>query len=156
MYRYFVLFLLGSSLFIGAYYLREAGIDKVVDLANPNQDVQLLTPDDVIGKYLCADVNGCKQDYEITLYPSGVAKLSEVKDGEDAHVVERGSWKFVSGGFISLSLEEKIEEGKDDVTYANPVAFLIQSVSTSTLAKFVYNTKLYPLITKPKFIKQDI
>jgi hypothetical protein len=127
MYRYFVLFLLGSGLLIGGYYVRQAGIEKVFSLSPHDAEMEPLSMDDVIGKYICSGTTGCRQDYEITLYPSGGAKLSEVKDGEEPIVVERGSWQFVSGGLISLSLDQKNVEGKDDITYTKPVTLLIQS-----------------------------
>jgi hypothetical protein len=151
MYRYFVLFLVGGFALLGAYYVREAGVERVFSYIPNNGDEEALTPDDVIGKYLCDEVNGCKEPYEITLYLNGAVKLMRIETEDMSEVVERGKWAFVPGGLINISLDEK-----DGEKYESPVTILIQSVSTSTLAKIVYNAKLYPMIIKPKFIKQEL
>jgi hypothetical protein len=151
MYRYFVLLLVGGFALLGAYYVREAGIEKVFSYIPNNGDETALTPDDVIGKYVCDENNGCKEPYEITLYLNSGAKFARLETESTQEVTERGSWSFVPGGLITITLDEK-----DGEKYDPPVTLLVQSVGTSSLSKVVYNMKLYPDITKPKFIKKDL
>jgi hypothetical protein len=156
MYRYLVASLLGFSLFIGAYYVREAGVEKVFSYDPGTRDFARLGSEDVIGKYLCGIANGCKESYEITLYLNGEAKLTHLGTEVKPEIIERGSWSFMDGGFISLTLTEKEEHDTEPENYETPQILIIQSVSTSTLTKITYNTKTYPLMAKPKFIKQDL
>ena len=151
MYRYLVLFLVGGAMLIGAYYVREAGVEKVFSYIPSNGDAETLTPDDVSGKYLCDVSDGCKIPYEVTLYLNSGAKFTQLEGALNPEVVERGNWNFINGGLISLTLT-----GKDDEDYTKPVTILIQSVGTSSLTKFVYNAKQYPFISKPRFVKEDL
>ena len=164
MYRYLVLCLVGGAMLIGAYYVREAGIEKVFSYVPSNGD-EALTPQDVAGKYLCTKSFGCKESYQMTLYLNAEAKLvkKSVSSSTLPHI-ERGTWSFIDGGFITVKLLEEGDTSNEDtfdtdqasVTFDEPEMFVIQSVTKNILTKIVYNTKKYTTMSKPKFVKQEI
>lgn len=163
MYRYLVFALLGGAFLIGGYYVREAGIERVFSYDPVAAQLEILGTEDVIGKYLCDPTSGCKVPYQITLYLNGAAKLSRLETGTTSEVTDRGDWKFIDGGLIALSLQRENEDKSDSdagevMTKTNESIehLVIQSISSSTLTKLIYNQKAYPFMTKPKFKKQEL
>ena len=144
---------LGFLLIIGGGYLIKS-IDKegvILKSLSKDQKVEIfsLTADDISGTFLCNETSGCENEYAVTFSPSGDVQLMAVyKDGIET-LIEKGIWRFETGGLISISLTDSQTKH-----YDIPHSFLIQSVSTSTLAKISYDVTTYPDMHKPVFIRQ--
>lgn len=144
---------LGFLLVIGGGYLIKS-VDKegvIASSALKEQNVinTQLTGDDMSGIFSCDETSGCDNVHTITFDPSGAVRIVTIyKDGTET-LDEQGSWKFENGGFISILITDSQVKH-----YEIGRAFLIQSVSTSTLGKISYDTNLYPDMHKPTFTKQ--
>lgn len=136
MYQIIVLGVGLSLLIGGAYYIKET--DHVGLLAQTIVYNAPLVSDDITGDYICDVNSGCSDTYTISFDKSGTVGLAVAADSGRQLLSEEGVWRFEKGGAIT-------------VIFSDSRTFLIQSVSTTTLTKLVYDAKLYPNMRKPIF-----
>ncbi|MFA5132015.1 MAG: hypothetical protein WC444_01660 [Candidatus Paceibacterota bacterium] len=151
MYQFIVL-ALGLVLIVGGgYFITKAndhGVLGVSIAGKPEPFAKLPTAEEVSGVYRCNETSGCKNPYMMTLTEDGVAQVDiERKDAIDV-LKEYGTWVFKSGGLLALTIN-----GSSAGSYDPPHAFLIQSIGTSTLSRYIFNAKQYTDLVKPVFTK---
>lgn len=136
MYQIIVLGVGLSLLIGGAYYIKET--DHTGLLAQTIVSNAPLVPEDIAGDYICDVNSGCSDTYTISFDKAGSLSIVAVADSGRQLLNEEGIWRFEKGGAIT-------------VIFSDSRTFLIQSVSTTTLTKLVYDAKLYPNMRKPIF-----
>lgn len=152
-YQVIVLGIVLSLLFGGVYYIKKSDDAGVLSYAFSSSNKKIdysppLTVEDVAGKYLCESSSGCADPHTLDIEQTGAVHLiTSYNEGVESFS-EDGSWRFENGGLITLSFSDSSYEH-----YEVPRTILIQSVSTSTLSKFVFDTKFYTGMYKPTFVK---
>ncbi len=152
-YQVIVLGIALSLLFGGAYYIKKSDDAGVLSYAfsTSNKKIEYgppLTVEDVSGEYICEASSGCNDPHTLKIEPTGeVHMITSYNEGVESFS-EDGTWRFENGGLITMSFSDSSYEH-----YEVPHTMLIQSVSTSTLSKFVFDTKSYTGMYKPTFLK---
>ena len=147
MYQLVVLGLACTLLLGGAYYIKSADGSGILSQAIISPSYRI-TEDMIPGVYVCDASSGCTNVATLTLKDTGDVVLVS---GSDAEAIEEtGTWQFVKGQLVSISLT-----AQKDTIYDVPHTLLVQSVGTSTLTKISYNSNLFPGIYKPTFTKQS-
>jgi hypothetical protein len=181
MYQRLVAVLIVGAFGLVAYYLHNSDLEEIILYADTNSNqIQEVTVDTVTGKYLCTIKTGCKDLYQITLYLNGAVKLSYINknkdiatpaespeeasqkeseesdlgntDGSNGYdIIDRGTWKFIPGGFIEVSITERNGE-----SLATSSTIIIQSVTSAFLTKFTFDNDQYPIFKKPRFVREEL
>lgn len=138
MYQIIVLGVGFSLLLGGAYYIKKN--DHAGLLAQTIAYNAPLTPEDIAGEYVCDVDSGCSDMYTLSFDTSGTVEMVATGDSGGQLLSEGGVWRFEKGGAVT-------------VVFSESHTFLIQSVSTTTLSRFVYDSQLYTNMRKPTFTR---
>ena len=144
---------LGLSLILGgSYYVAKTDNYSVLgNTLTENTDALKLSTEDIAGNYVCAKTTGCANPYTLTLDTDGAATLHVTYENGVETKSEQGLWSLITGGFVSLTLTGPLLESDD----SSARTFLIQSVSTSTLGKLVFDEKVYTDMVHPTFVREE-
>ncbi len=152
MYQFIVLGLGAALLVGGSYYIVQSDNQGVLStsLTAPTQTESLPNMEEIAGVYMCMNDAGCHRPYTLTLSEDGAARMEVSNDASGVEVLQEwGIWSFKPGGLIALTLT-----GSADATYDPPHSFLIQSVSSQALSRYVFDETQYPDMVKPVFTRQ--
>ena len=152
MYQFIVLLALFTVVIGGGFYIKKSdgeGVLKKAFSSSGPVDTFIMTSENVSGSYYCSVVSGCSEYYKLNITTGGTAEMVTSYEGGMENVVERGTWAFGEKGAIDVSLVESMGN-----YYDIPHLIKINTVSSSTFKNIIYDSKIYPDMKNPVFIKE--
>lgn len=151
MYQFIVLLALFTVVIGGGFYIKKSdgeGVLKKAFSSNGPVDSFVATAENISGSYYCDNSYGCTDSHKLTISSGGTCELVTSYEGGMENEVERGTWQFNQNGTISISLVESLAE-----RYDIPHLLQINTVGSSTLKNLIYDTKIYPDMNNPIFVR---